>query len=136
MKTLVVTGGGRGLGRVTAGKLARAGHHVVLVARTHAAAEGAAAQIRTNNPATDVESRVADLASLASIRTFAAAIAAGVDGIDVLFNIAGVLQTSRSRRVTADVSRKPSPSTRWHRYCSPGYCSRRSSGRAPPGWST
>ena len=44
MKTLVVTGGGRGLGRVTAGKLARAGHHVVLVARTQAAAEAAAAR--------------------------------------------------------------------------------------------
>jgi NAD(P)-dependent dehydrogenase (short-subunit alcohol dehydrogenase family) len=102
MKTLVITGGGRGLGRVTAGKLARAGHHVVLVARTHAAAEAAAAQIRTNNPAANVESWVADLASLASIRTFAAAIAEGVDSIDVLFNIAGVLQTSPSRRVTAD----------------------------------
>ena len=102
MKTLVVTGGGRGLGRVTAGKLARAGHHVVLVARTHAAAEGAAAQIRTNNPAANVESWAADLASPASIRTFAAALADDVGRIDVLFNIAGVLQTSPSRRVTAD----------------------------------
>ena len=102
MKTLVVTGGGRGLGRVTAGKLAHTGHRVVLVARTQAAAEGAAAQIPTNNPAANVESWAADLASLASIRTFAAALADDVGRIDVLFNIAGVLQTSPSRRVTAD----------------------------------
>jgi NAD(P)-dependent dehydrogenase (short-subunit alcohol dehydrogenase family) len=102
MKTLVVTGGGRGLGRVTAGKLADAGHHVVLVARTQAAAEAAAAEIRARTPGASVEPRAADLASLASIRALAAALADGAGGIDVLFNIAGVLQTSPSRRVTAD----------------------------------
>jgi NAD(P)-dependent dehydrogenase (short-subunit alcohol dehydrogenase family) len=102
MKTLVATGGGRGLGRVTAGKLADAGHHVVLVARTQAAAEAAAAEIRARTPGASVEPRAADLASLASIRALAAALVDGAGRIDVLFNIAGVLQTSPSRRVTAD----------------------------------
>ncbi len=102
MKTLVATGGGRGLGRVTAGKLADAGHHVVLVARTQAAAEAAAAEIRARTPGASVEPRAADLASLASIRALAAALVDGAGRIDVLFNIAGVLQTSPPRRVTAD----------------------------------
>ena len=101
MKTLVATGGGRGPGRVAAGKLARAGHHVVLVARTQAAAEAAAAQIRTHDPVAGVEPSSADLAWLASIRTLAAALAGDVGRIDVVFNIAGVLQASPSRRVTA-----------------------------------
>jgi NAD(P)-dependent dehydrogenase (short-subunit alcohol dehydrogenase family) len=101
MKTLVATGGRRGPGRVTAGKLARAGHHVVLVARTQAAAEAAAAQIRTHDPVADVEPSSADLASLASIRTLAAALVDDVGRIDVVFNIASVLQASPSRRVTA-----------------------------------
>jgi retinol dehydrogenase-12 len=68
MKTLVVTGGGRGLGRVTAEKLAHAGHRVVLVARIQAAAEAAAAEIRARNPVANVEPRAVDLASLAPIR--------------------------------------------------------------------
>jgi NAD(P)-dependent dehydrogenase (short-subunit alcohol dehydrogenase family) len=101
MKTLVATGGRRGPGRVAAGKLARAGHHVVLVARTQAAAEAASARIRTHYPVADVEPRPADLASLASIRTLAAALVDDVGRIDVVFNIASVLQASPSRRVTA-----------------------------------
>ncbi len=101
MKTLVITGGRRALGRVRAGKLAPAGHHAVLAARTQAAAEAAAAQIRTHDPVADVEPRPADLASLASIRTLAAALADDAGRIDVVYSIAGVLQVSLSRRVTA-----------------------------------
>ena len=98
MKTVVVTGGRRGLGRVRAGKPAHAGHHVVLVARTQAAAEAAAARIRTHDPVAGVEPRPADLAS---IRTLAAALAGDAGRIDVVFSIAGVVQASPSRRVTA-----------------------------------
>jgi NAD(P)-dependent dehydrogenase (short-subunit alcohol dehydrogenase family) len=71
MKTVAVTGGRRGPGRVTAGKLA------------------------------GVAPRPADLASLTSIRTLAAALAGDAGRIDVVFSIAGVLQASPSRRVTA-----------------------------------
>jgi retinol dehydrogenase-12 len=82
--------------------LARAGHRVVLVARAQAAAEAAAAEIRARNPVADVEPRAVDLASLASIKAFAPLIVDDLGRIDVLFNIAGVLQTSPSRRTTAD----------------------------------
>ena len=101
MKTLVITGGRRGPGRVTAGKLAHAGHHVVLVARTQAAAEAAAAHVRTHDPGAGVGPRPTDLASLASIRTLAAPLVDDAGRMDVVFSIAGVLQASPSRRVTA-----------------------------------
>jgi NAD(P)-dependent dehydrogenase (short-subunit alcohol dehydrogenase family) len=101
MKILVVTGGRRGPGRVTAGKLAHARHHVVLAARTQAAAEAAAAHVRTHDPVAGVEPRPADLASPASIRTLAAALVDDAGRIDVMFSIAGVLQASPSRQVTA-----------------------------------
>ena len=102
MKTIVITGGGRGLGRVTAEKLARAGHHVVLVARTQAAADEAARQIRTAHPAANLDPRAVDLSSMESIREFAPALAADLDRLDVLCNIAGVMQTSPVRRLTVD----------------------------------
>lgn len=102
MQTMLVTGGGRGLGRVTAGKLARAGHRVILVARTRQSAEDAAARIRAADPSAQVEPRSADLSRHCQIRALASAIVADVGVIDVLLNIAGVMQTSPARRVTAD----------------------------------
>ena len=73
----------------------------MLAARTQAAAEAAAAQIRKHDPVAVVGPRPADLTSLASIRTLAATLADDAGRMDVVYSIAGVLQTSPSRRVTA-----------------------------------
>ena len=99
---MVLTGGGRGLGRVTAEKLAARGHRVVLVARTPDRAAAAAAEIRTNVAGAVVEPRAVDLASMDAVRQFAADLRADLDRIDVLFHIAGVMQTSPTRRITVD----------------------------------
>ena len=102
MRTVLITGGGRGLGRVTAEKLAAAGCRVLLVARTAAASRAAAQEICRSNPEAVVEARWVDLSSLAQVRAFAQTVV-GQDGpIDVLFHVAGVMQTSRTRRLTAD----------------------------------
>lgn len=45
-KRVLLTGGGRGLGRVTAEKLATLGRHVLLVARTLTAAHSTVDEIR------------------------------------------------------------------------------------------
>jgi len=102
MKTVLITGGGRGLGRVTAEKLAVAGCRVILVARTTAASTAAAEQIRRANTDAVVEARWVDLSSLAQIRAFAAAVISQDGPLDVLFHVAGVMQTSRTRRLSAD----------------------------------
>jgi len=101
-RTIVVTGGGRGLGRATAEKLARAGHHVVLTARDRARGEQALAQIRGAAPGCRVELRSLDLAALASVRAFAAQLLADGLVVDVLLHNAGVMQQSPTRRVTVD----------------------------------
>ena len=92
----VVTGANSGLGLVTATELARAGAHVVLAVRNTAAGEDAARKIGG-----DVEVRELDLASLASVRAFAAKLAADYPAVDLLINNAGVVLLGR-RRTTDD----------------------------------
>ena len=102
MATILLTGGGRGLGRITAEKLAASGHRVLLTARTPAAAEAAVARIRATHPGASVEPRAVDLSSLAAVREFAVRQADHGERLDVLFHIAGVMQTSPVRRLTVD----------------------------------
>jgi NAD(P)-dependent dehydrogenase (short-subunit alcohol dehydrogenase family) len=102
MVTILITGGGRGLGRATAEKLAAAGQRVLLVARTPGAAIAAADQIRQAHPGALVEPRSVDLSSLAQVRAFAGAVLDRGEPIDVLFHVAGVMQTGATRRLTVD----------------------------------
>ena len=102
MKTVLVTGGSRGLGRATAEKLATLGHRVILVARNPAAAEAAVQEILHSHSHVRVEARSVDLSSLTQVRAFATTEAERGEPIDVLFHIAGVMQTSKTRRLTVD----------------------------------
>ena len=95
-RVAVVTGANSGLGLVTATELARRGAHVVLAVRNTAAGAQVARRIGG-----DVEVRELDLASLASVRAFAAKLAADHPAIDVLVNNAGVVLLG-PRRTSAD----------------------------------
>ncbi|AWE48456.1 oxidoreductase [Streptomyces nigra] len=95
-KIVVVTGANSGLGLVTATELARRGAHVVLAVRNLAAGEEAARRIRGTT-----EVRELDLASLASVRAFAARLTADHPSVDVLVNNAGLVHLG-PRRTTAD----------------------------------
>lgn len=101
-KSVLITGGGRGLGRVTAGKLAALGYRVLLVARTPVAAQTARDEILRRHPRAQVQARSVDLSALGRVREFATAEAERGEPIDVLFHVAGVMQTSTTRRVTVD----------------------------------
>ena len=85
-----------GLGLVTATELASHGAHVVLAVRNTPAGEEAARRIGG-----DVEVRELDLASLASVRAFAAKLAGDHPAIDLLVNNAGVVLLG-PRRTSAD----------------------------------
>ncbi|MGW4026734.1 oxidoreductase [Streptomyces sp. NPDC005009] len=95
-RTAVVTGANSGLGLVTAAELARHGARVVLAVRDTAAGEEAARRIGG-----DVEVRELDLASLDSVRAFAAKLAADHPVIDLLVNNAGLVLLG-PRRTSAD----------------------------------
>ncbi|GAA0933105.1 MULTISPECIES: oxidoreductase [Streptomyces violaceusniger group] len=92
----VVTGANSGLGLVTATELARHGAHVVLAVRNTDAGEEAARRIGG-----DVEVRELDLASLGSVRAFAAGLTADHPAIDLLVNNAGVVLLG-PRRTSVD----------------------------------
>ncbi|WP_428029961.1 SDR family oxidoreductase [Ancylobacter sp.] len=99
-RTAVVTGTG-GLGFEDALALARAGARVVIAGRNPHRGEAAVAAIRQAVPGAQVGFGEVDLASLASVATFAARLADEHDGLDLLINNAGVM-TPPQRRETRD----------------------------------
>jgi NAD(P)-dependent dehydrogenase (short-subunit alcohol dehydrogenase family) len=96
----VVTGANSGLGLVTARELARAGARVVGTARDQRKADSTRALIAAEVEGADLDLRLLDLASLDSVREFAAAVAADHGHVDVLVNNAGVMMPPRGE--TAD----------------------------------
>lgn len=99
-RTAIVTGANSGLGLVSARALARAGANVVVACRNTVKGTAAAESIGTTAPDASVEVEELDLASLDSIRAFAARYAAERESLDLLINNAGVM--APPRRETAD----------------------------------
>jgi retinol dehydrogenase 12 len=102
MKTMLITGGARGLGLATARKLALAGHRVILCARDEAAGRRAVAELRAASPSAAIEARVLDLARLDSVRAFSEELVSSGVTLDVLFHNAAVMQPSQTRQLTRD----------------------------------
>jgi 3-oxoacyl-[acyl-carrier protein] reductase len=91
VKTAVVTGGSRGIGRAIALELAAAGHRVAVTYRSEAgrAEETVAEVARRGGEALAVE---ADVTSLDAIRTLAERVGRECGGADILVNNAGVIR--------------------------------------------
>jgi NAD(P)-dependent dehydrogenase (short-subunit alcohol dehydrogenase family) len=99
-KLVVVTGANSGIGWDTALELARAGGKVILTARSEAKGRDAVGRILEQLPTANVRAEILDLASLASVRSFAAKINNGLS-LDLLVNNAGVMAVPK-RQLTAD----------------------------------
>ncbi|MEX1279151.1 MAG: SDR family oxidoreductase [Acidimicrobiia bacterium] len=98
-KRVLVTGANSGIGLATATELARRGANVTITARNPQKGESAAAAIE-RDAGRSVDVGLLDLASLDSVRSFAADFADDHDRLDVLVNNAGVM--AGSRRETPD----------------------------------
>jgi NAD(P)-dependent dehydrogenase (short-subunit alcohol dehydrogenase family) len=96
----VVTGATSGIGLETARGLARAGCDLVLACRNGEKAAATLAAISAESRGAVVEALQLDLASFASIRSFAAELAERHGSVDLLVNNAGVF--CDARRLTAD----------------------------------
>jgi NAD(P)-dependent dehydrogenase (short-subunit alcohol dehydrogenase family) len=100
-RTAIVTGANSGLGLSTARELARRGARVVLACRNAAKGETALREVeRVASADASPELAALDLASLASVRAFAAGFAAKHADLDLLVNNAGVM--APPRRETED----------------------------------
>jgi NAD(P)-dependent dehydrogenase (short-subunit alcohol dehydrogenase family) len=99
-KLAVITGANSGIGWHTALELARAGCEVILTARSPEKGRDAAERIRRELPQVKVRAEVLDLASLISVRRFAAKIDQEPK-LDLLINNAGVMAIPQ-RELTAE----------------------------------
>ncbi|WP_180114136.1 MULTISPECIES: SDR family NAD(P)-dependent oxidoreductase [unclassified Acinetobacter] len=86
-KTILITGASSGIGLTTAHRLANAGAHVLLVARTKETLDAVKAEIEATGGKADVFP--CDLNDMDSIDAVAQQILASVDHIDILINNAG-----------------------------------------------
>ena len=95
-KTVLITGGNAGLGLETAVALAAMGAAVTITARDAARGEAARAEIAARSGSEAVEVMALDLASTASIRSFAVAFLDTHPRLDVLVNNAGLILSERT----------------------------------------
>ena len=102
-RRVLITGANSGIGYETALELARRGAEVILPARSSEKTSNAIARIRSEVPEAKLVPAILDLASLVSVRAFAAFIAETYPGesLDLLINNAGVMAVPQ-RQLTVD----------------------------------
>ncbi|RKH32937.1 SDR family oxidoreductase [Corallococcus praedator] len=99
-KVCLITGATGGIGQETAKALARLGATLVLSGRDEARTAATVAAVREAAPQARVESLLADLSSLASVRALAQAFRERHQRLDILINNAGLIIDRR--QVTVD----------------------------------
>src|SRR5271163_2664643 len=94
-KRVLITGANSGIGYHAALKLARKGAHILFASRDRRKGEAAIARLEADSPGTHTELVTIDLASLSSVRDFAAAELAQHRPLHLLINNAGVMAPPR-----------------------------------------
>ena len=100
-KTALITGANSGIGFQAALELASRGAHVLLGTRDPSRGDDAVRRLKAAAPGANAEAVSLDMASLASVRAFAAEFAARGVPLDLLINNAGVMALP-TRELTVD----------------------------------
>lgn len=90
-KTVLITGGSSGIGTETARAMAAKGARIIFTGRDMEKGEAAVASIKASTGNDNIEVMSLDLASFASVRTFAEQFLAKYDAINILINNAGIM---------------------------------------------
>jgi NAD(P)-dependent dehydrogenase (short-subunit alcohol dehydrogenase family) len=98
-RTVLVTGATDGIGRETALALAASGMRVLVHGRDQRRTETTCNELRARVPGTQADPLVADLSSMAAVRSLAAEICSRTDRLDVLLHNAGVFMKRRQLSV-------------------------------------
>ena len=98
----LITGGNRGIGYATALSLAQRNIHIIFTSRDASRGQASADKIRALAPGARVEVLSLDLASMASIRSFAAAFLARGTPLRALVNNAGAIGLGKQIEFTQD----------------------------------
>jgi 3-oxoacyl-[acyl-carrier protein] reductase len=97
MKTALVTGSSRGLGRAIAGELARRGYQVAVHSRSAESAQAVVAAIRQDGGT--AEAFAADIGQAAACQELVTAVAQRLGSLDVLVNNAGITKDTLAIRM-------------------------------------
>ncbi|XP_078591478.1 retinol dehydrogenase 12-like [Branchiostoma floridae x Branchiostoma japonicum] len=95
-KTVLITGANKGMGFETAKDLARRGAKIILACRDLTRAQKAADDIKEETKNENIIVHQLNLASLASVRSFAQKIKQTEEQLNILINNAGVMMTPKS----------------------------------------
>jgi NAD(P)-dependent dehydrogenase (short-subunit alcohol dehydrogenase family) len=99
-KTALITGSTDGVGRYVAERLAAEGARVIVHGRDRARGEAVVGRIMRQGG--DARLLIADLSSLAEVRSLAEAVRRDSDGLDALVNNAGIGTSGAQRELSAD----------------------------------
>ncbi|MGD1893224.1 MAG: SDR family NAD(P)-dependent oxidoreductase [Cyclobacteriaceae bacterium] len=97
MKSILITGSTDGIGKLTAIKLAKEGHQVLLHGRNREKLENTIAETKKISENDKVSGFVADLSDFSSIYPMISQLSSEISAVDVLINNAGVFNSSVDR---------------------------------------
>jgi retinol dehydrogenase-12 len=95
MKTFVITGATGAVGKATAKELAKNGHQLILVGRNRNKLDEVIREIKKESGNANIETAIADLADLSSVKKAAAEIRQKHPKLDGLLNIAATYKAKR-----------------------------------------